>query len=302
MEFIILFSFIPEIYLSASILIFLGLNLTVLNILKTTFKELTKLYLTGLLVCLFIFSFFVWFSGAEHDTFPLLVLPKFSPKTSNIVKLWFHGLVRSTKFQVIIVLSGFGLPYFLIAPSIKPVEFLIIFSLFFSLFLASWVREKVSEQVQEQTKPRIILIILVYFFFYFTFVALFYGSDGVVLRSFYFLFLFGLLFIASKYEANYSKLLMNYFPTWSVRRKKNLENDQIINLHLRCDLPWVEFFFRYSENSIFIVFMISMSNSVANFFSISGGGQTYCYALLALYIGSEIFFDYYILFVRNPVV
>ena len=279
----------------------------VLNISNKSLKK--KAIVVGILLFLLIYFLFVWFSQAEHDTFTLLVqckviwaMPVFTPKTKNIVKLWFHGLVRSGKFQIFIVFSGFISPCFLVAPTIKPVEFLTIFSLFFLLFLASWVREKVSEQVREQTRPKIFFIILLYFFFYFTLVAFFSGSDGVVFRSFYFLFLFGLWFIASKYDVNYSKLLITYFPTLSKWRRKNLENEQIISLHLRCDLPWVEFFFRYSENSIFFIFMLSMSNSVANFFSVSGVGQTYCYALLALYIGFEVFFDYYILFGCNPVV
>lgn len=71
MEFIILFSFIPEIYLSVSILIFLLFNVMVLNISKLNYPvlkvEIFSQVMT-ILVCLFLLVFFVKIEGYAFNS------------------------------------------------------------------------------------------------------------------------------------------------------------------------------------------------------------------------------------------
>jgi len=307
MEFIIFFSSISEIYLSLSILIFVFLNL----ISEIQVKQInTKKFCVFILVFFLVLFFLGYSLGCEQDNFRLLVqckaallLPKFEPKTTNIVKLWFHRLVRSTVFQIILLISCFSLPYMLLTPySSKPLEFATICVIYVIIFLATWVREKITAVVQDQSKRVVILTAFLSFFFYFVFVFLFLGTDGVIIRLVSLSLLLALVFLSLQYEGNYSKFIAVWFPNWSFQRKRRLENEQIIELHRKCDLPWVDFFFHYSDNSIFAVFFIAISNTVSNFFRISGGGQTYCWALLALYIVVEVLYDYYILFGCNPVV
>jgi len=303
MEFIILISFIPEIYLSLSIFILLLFNVMVLNISKLNYQvlkvEIFSQVMT-VLVCLFLLVFFVWFSGAEQDTFTLLVqckviwaMPVFPPKTKNIVKLWFHGSVRSKKVQTSLLVFLLVIAHYLSFGLIWSWEPLIILGVFLGLFSLEFLIKFYALRLGQFSKTSLYNLLV----FGLTFLILLGLTKQLYQLIVYFTFLFILSFFnlklrAVKFAYTNSDFLANILKT-------DVEAMQIINLHLYCDLPRLQIFFDHSFRGVVFLWSILFSPTMRDCLGISSSGQLYSLYLIVFFFQFKYFIYIYLQFGCN---